>query len=83
VYLGYHTPRQVLVGAGAGVACAGAWFVAVTALRRAGVVDAALGLPPARWLRVRDLLPREDLCQAGWEKWEGGGGDGGGGVKRE
>jgi dolichyldiphosphatase len=71
VYLGYHTVRQVLAGCAAGAGCATAWFVVTYLLRETGTLAWALELPPARWLRVRDLVVEEDLCQAGWEKWEG------------
>ncbi|GAO15799.1 uncharacterized protein UV8b_03079 [Ustilaginoidea virens] len=70
IYLGYHTPRQVLVGFGAGVAVALAWFAATAVLRRAGLLAWGLDLPVAKALRVRDLIVSEDLCQAGWEKWQ-------------
>ncbi|PHH71815.1 hypothetical protein CDD82_6325 [Ophiocordyceps australis] len=70
VYLGYHSPAQVLVGCGAGAACALAWFALTAALRSSGWLRWALDLPPARALRARDLALDEDLCQAGWEKWQ-------------
>ncbi|UNI19029.1 Dolichyldiphosphatase [Purpureocillium takamizusanense] len=70
IYLDYHTPRQVLAGIGAGVASALAWFAATAVLRRSGLLAWALDLPLARALRVRDLAIEEDMCQAGWEKWE-------------
>lgn len=70
IYLGYHTPKQVLVGCTAGVVSALGWFLATYILRRTGVLAWALGQPPARWLRLRDLVVEEDPCQAGWEKWE-------------
>ncbi|TPX09653.1 uncharacterized protein E0L32_009126 [Thyridium curvatum] len=69
-YLGYHTTKQVLVGAAAGTACALAWFAATAVARRAGLLSWALDLPVARWFRMRDLVVEEDLCHAGWEKWE-------------
>ncbi|GJN75222.1 hypothetical protein PLIIFM63780_009569 [Purpureocillium lilacinum] len=70
VYLDYHTPRQVLAGAAAGVASALGWFAATAVLRRSGWLAWALDTPLARALRVRDLAVEEDMCQAGWEKWE-------------
>lgn len=70
VYLNYHTPRQVVVGSLAGTVCAAAWFAATAVLRRTGWLAWLLDAPPARWLRVRDLVVEEDLAQAGWEKWE-------------
>ncbi|KAG8159481.1 hypothetical protein KVR01_011142 [Diaporthe batatas] len=70
VYLGYHTVNQVLVGCLAGSACAVAWYAATAFLRTTGLLAWALESPFARGLRVRDLVVSEDLCQAGWEKWE-------------
>ncbi|KAK4127800.1 PAP2-domain-containing protein [Parathielavia appendiculata] len=70
VYLGYHTVRQVLAGCVAGAGCGAAWFAVTYMLRETGWLAWALELPPARWFRIRDLVVAEDLCQAGWEKWE-------------
>ena len=70
IYLNYHTGKQVLVGCTAGSVIAITWFIATGILRRRGWIDWALETPIARWLRVRDLVVEEDLCQAGWEKWD-------------
>ncbi|KAI1168928.1 phosphatidic acid phosphatase type 2/haloperoxidase [Nemania serpens] len=70
VYLNYHTEKQVLVGCTAGLVIAVAWFSITSILRRVGLVAWAMEIPVARWLRVRDLVVEEDLCQAGWEKWD-------------
>lgn len=70
VYLGYHTPKQVVVGCAAGALSAVAWFGATYVVRDLGLLAWALQIPLARWLRLRDLVVEEDLCQAGWEKWE-------------
>jgi len=70
-YLNYHTEKQVLVGCTAGAASAVLWFLAMTTLRRMGLLGWILGTPVARLFRMRDLVVEEDLCQAGWEKWEG------------
>ncbi|KAL1837321.1 hypothetical protein VTJ49DRAFT_3992 [Mycothermus thermophilus] len=70
VYLGYHTVRQVVAGSAAGAGCAAAWFAVTYLMRETGALAWALELPVARWFRVRDLVVVEDLCQAGWEKWE-------------
>jgi len=70
LYLNYHTQRQVYAGIAAGVACAVAWFAALSIARRLGLVEALLETPPARWLRLRDLVVNEDLVDAGWERWE-------------
>ncbi|KAK4038771.1 PAP2 superfamily-domain-containing protein [Parachaetomium inaequale] len=70
VYLGYHSVRQVLAGCAAGAGCAAAWFAVTYLMRETGMVAWALEMPLARWFRIRDLVVVEDLCQAGWEKWE-------------
>lgn len=70
VYLGYHTVRQVLAGCAAGAVCGVAWFAVTYLLRETGMLAWGLEMPLARWFRVRDLVVVEDLCQAGWEKWE-------------
>lgn len=70
IYLGYHTPKQVVVGAVAGAASAGVWFAATHVVRQSGLLHWALESPPARGFRLRDLVVTEDLAQAGWEKWE-------------
>ncbi|KAF7552572.1 hypothetical protein G7046_g7373 [Stylonectria norvegica] len=70
VYLDYHTPKQVLVGCAAGVVCAVGWFVITSVVRQTGLLGWALDTPIARAFRVRDLVVEEDMCQAGWEKWE-------------
>ncbi|KAI1424404.1 phosphatidic acid phosphatase type 2/haloperoxidase [Xylaria sp. FL1777] len=70
LYLNYHTEKQVLVGCSAGSAIAITWFVVTSILRRIGLVTWVVETPIAKWLRVRDLVVEEDLCQAGWEKWD-------------
>ncbi|KAK3325512.1 hypothetical protein B0H66DRAFT_127034 [Apodospora peruviana] len=70
VYLGYHTEKQVLVGCAAGAVSAVGWFGLTHVVRQTGLLAFALDLPVARWFRLRDLVVEEDLCQAGWEKWE-------------
>ncbi|KAI0840081.1 PAP2-domain-containing protein [Hypoxylon sp. FL0890] len=70
VYLNYHTERQVLVGFAAGTVSAVGWFVITTIVRRSGWLSWALDTPIAKFFRVRDLVVEEDLCQAGWEKWD-------------
>ncbi|KAF4119607.1 dolichyldiphosphatase [Geosmithia morbida] len=70
VYLNYHTTRQVVAGGLTGVACAVAWFVVTAVARRSGWLAWAVDLPVFRMARVRDLIVEEDMCQAGWEKWE-------------
>ena len=70
VYLGYHTPKQVLVGVGAGVISAVGWFVIVAVVRQTGLLNWALDTPLAQMFRFRDLAVEEDMCEAGWEKWK-------------
>lgn len=70
IYLNYHTPKQVLVGWMAGVISAILWFLATAILRQTGLLAWGLDTPISRLFRVRDLVVEEDLCQAGWEKWE-------------
>ncbi|KAI0525569.1 PAP2-domain-containing protein [Xylaria bambusicola] len=70
VYLNYHTEKQVLVGCTAGSVIAIAWFITTSILRQTGWVSWGMETPIAKWLRVRDLVVEEDLCQAGWEKWD-------------
>lgn len=70
IYLGYHTPQQVLAGCLAGSVCAVLWFGATYVLRQSGLLALALDFPIVRWFRIRDLVVEEDMCQAGWEKWE-------------
>lgn len=70
IYLGYHTSKQVLVGTLAGALSALAWYGVTHVVRQTGLLHWALESPPARGLRLRDLVVTEDLSQAGWEKWE-------------
>ncbi|KAI1004213.1 hypothetical protein K3495_g3998 [Podosphaera aphanis] len=69
-YLSYHTTKQIFVGSMAGSACAVSWFLLVAAIRKKGLLKWALEQYPARVFRMRDMVVEEDLCQAGWEKWE-------------
>jgi dolichyldiphosphatase len=71
IYLSYHTPKQVLVGCLAGAVTALSWFLVTTVVRQIGLLSWALDQPLVRLFRMRDLVVQEDLCQAGWEKWEG------------
>ncbi|EGU72100.1 hypothetical protein FOXB_17344 [Fusarium oxysporum f. sp. conglutinans Fo5176] len=73
---GLHRPWSVLervavvVGSVAGVISALGWFLIVATVRQTGWLNWALETPLARAFRVRDLVTEEDMCQAGWEKWE-------------
>ncbi|EHY55274.1 hypothetical protein HRR83_009076 [Exophiala dermatitidis] len=70
VYLNYHTPMQVGVGAGAGAMFALFWFSFTSYLRQSGWLDWALDTWLSRKLRFRDLITTEDLQDAGWGRWE-------------
>ncbi len=70
IYLNYHTPKQVVVGCLAGSFSAISWFAATTIVRQIGLLSWVLDQYPTRLFRMRDLVVEEDLCQAGWEKWE-------------
>lgn len=70
-YLSYHTEKQVLVGCLAGTSTAIIWFLATTLVRQIGLLEWALDLYVVRLFRMRDLVVEEDLCQSGWEKWDG------------
>jgi dolichyldiphosphatase len=70
IYLSYHTPKQVMVGVLAGAFSAVSWFLVTTIVRKIGLLEWILEQYPTRLFRMRDLVVEEDLCQAGWEKWE-------------
>ncbi|KAH7396043.1 hypothetical protein BKA64DRAFT_724249 [Cadophora sp. MPI-SDFR-AT-0126] len=70
IYLNYHTEKQVMVGCLAGSLSAVSWFAITTVVRQSGLLDWILEQYPTRLFRMRDLVVEEDLCQAGWEKWE-------------
>ncbi|KAI1449890.1 PAP2-domain-containing protein [Annulohypoxylon stygium] len=70
IYLNYHTEKQVFVGFAAGTVSALGWFVITAMVRRSGWLAWGLETPVAKFFRIRDLVVEEDLCQAGWEKWD-------------
>lgn len=70
IYLNYHTPRQVMVGVTAGAMFALVWFIFIAIIRQSGLLSWGLETSIARAFRIRDLIVHEDMCQAGWEKWE-------------
>ena len=70
IYLNYHTEKQVMVGCLAGTLSALSWFIITTVVRQSGLLSWILEQYPTRLFRMRDLVVEEDLCQAGWEKWE-------------
>lgn len=72
VYLNYHTPQQVAVGAIAGTICGLAWFRFTDGIRRSGfLVNWLLETPVARYFRIKDLVVRDDLVEAEWRRWRG------------
>ncbi|KAM5490190.1 putative dolichyldiphosphatase [Microsporum audouinii] len=70
IYLNYHTPEQVLAGSVIGIAYGVVWFEIGGYLRKSGWLEWVLDLEPVRYFRIRDLLPREDLTESGWQRWE-------------
>ncbi|EFQ97269.1 dolichyldiphosphatase [Nannizzia gypsea CBS 118893] len=70
IYLNYHTLEQVMAGTAIGVVYGFTWFGIGSFLRKSGWLGWGLGLPPVRYLRIRDLLPHEDLAESGWQRWE-------------
>ena len=70
VYLSYHTPQQVAVGAAAGTICGLAWFRFTDGIRRSGfLVNWLLETPVAKFFRIRDLVVRDNLVEAEWGRW--------------
>ncbi|KAK2816733.1 hypothetical protein FQN49_008038 [Arthroderma sp. PD_2] len=70
IYLNYHTPEQVLAGSVIGMIYGFVWFEIGTYLRQSGWLGWVLDLELLRYFRIRDLLPREDLTESGWQRWE-------------
>lgn len=70
IYLSYHTPKQVMVGAVAGAIFALLWFVSTTIIRKSGWLEWSLETQLARLVRMRDLIVTEDLQDAGWARWD-------------
>ncbi|KAF3922638.1 Dolichyldiphosphatase [Orbilia brochopaga] len=72
VYLHYHTTRQVLVGAGAGVVIGVGWFVATALMKgfAGGVIwDSLLENPISKALYIKDECVDVDLQRRDWEVW--------------
>ena len=70
VYLGYHTAAQAAAGSVAGAFAAVVWFGVTAWVRASGLLQAVVDSALARALRIRDLLPEEDLADAGWVRWQ-------------
>lgn len=70
IYLGYHSPRQVLVGFMAGIVSAVAWFIVTGWARREGWINWVLDLEVVRPTQIRDLVVEEDVWESGWRVWE-------------
>lgn len=60
VYLGYHTPWQVAVGAAVGAVTGAAWYAVTFGLLRPHFAT-LVGLPLARSLRIRDCSGADDI----------------------
>ena len=70
IYLNYHTPEQVAVGAAAGTICSLAWFRFTGQVRRSGFLRSwILDTPIARFFRIKDLAVGDDLVEAEWVRW--------------
>lgn len=68
IYLNYHTPKQVLVGYGAGLVCAVGWYVVTAAAR--GVAEGKLwrcGMDLGKCVWLRDRCLEVDLVVEGWK----------------
>lgn len=71
VYLRYHTPRQVAIGAGIGAVLGVAWYVFIMVLRYTGWVDWALRITPMEmlWFKDGDIGSLEHDLQKEWMEW--------------
>lgn len=71
VYLSYHTPEQVLVGAAAGTVLGVTWALFIGALRDFGVVDWVLGWPIAGWFYIKDTaLDTGSTIEIEYARWK-------------
>ena len=70
VYLMYHTPEQILVGALVGSVAGVAWFAVTEALLQPSF-RAVAETPLARWLLVRDCSDCRDVLTAEFEATRG------------
>jgi dolichyldiphosphatase len=70
VYLYYHSPIQVLVGAAAGVAVGTLWFCTIVLLRDLGIIDLLLDTYPARWFYIKDTAgERSSFIRDEYSEW--------------
>ena|ERR1700736_4337172 len=71
VYLRYHTPRQVLIGAGIGAILGVAWYITVVILRAIGVVEYVLHTPVVEllWFKDGDIGSLEHDLHEEWVEW--------------
>ena len=71
VYLRYHTPRQVAIGAGIGACLGVVWYVFVTILRRTGWVDWVLRIKAVEmlWFKDGDIGSLEHDLKEEWMEW--------------
>ena len=71
VYLRYHTPRQVLIGAGVGAFLGLGWYLTVIVLRLIGWVDWILRfrIVEILWFKDGDIGSLEYDLQEEWTEW--------------
>jgi dolichyldiphosphatase len=72
VYLRYHTPWQVAVGAGVGAILGLGWYLTVITLRAIGLVDWALHFPLVELLLFKDgdIGSLEHDLHEEWMEWK-------------
>jgi len=71
IYLRYHTPRQVAIGAGVGACLGAAWYLFVMLLRYTGWVDWVLRIRAVEmlWFKDGDIGSLEHDLQEEWMEW--------------
>lgn len=71
IYLRYHTPRQVAIGAGIGACVGVAWYIFVMILRYTGWVDWVLQIRAVEmlWFKDGDIGSLEHDLQEEWVEW--------------
>lgn len=70
VYLYYHSPIQVVVGAVAGAVVGCLWFCTIVLLRDLGIIDLLLDTYPARWFYIKDTAgERSSFVRDEYSEW--------------
>ena len=71
IYLRYHTPRQVIAGAGTGAFLGIAWYISVIVLRSTGIVDWVLRwrVVEMLWFKDGDIGSLEHDLYEEWMEW--------------